>query len=232
MDISSFLHLTVELTIGFFALLIITKIIGQRQLNQITPFDFISALVLGELLGNAIYDPEVNILFILYALSLWGFLIYVIEKITQKFMKTRSFFEGNPALVIKNGQIDFNELKKQKIDINELQSLLRTKDVFSIREVEYAILEPSGSISVLRKSKYENPKSEDLNIPQKQVYLPVCFILDGKLLIDNLKSCGFDENWLQKQLKSNNINNIEDVLIAEWKKDEGLFIQKKTLSVN
>ncbi|OPJ56736.1 YetF domain-containing protein [Alkalithermobacter paradoxus] len=226
MDISPFLHLTIELSIGFFALLLITKLIGQRQIHQITPFDFISALVLGELLGNAIYDPETTIFFILYALFLWGFLMYVIEKITQKFRKTRSFFEGDPSIIIRNGKIDFNELKKQKLDINELQSLLRSKDVFSIREVEYAILEPSGSISVLKKSKYSNPTSEDLNLSQKKVCLPVALILDGEILFDNLKSCGFDDNWLEKQLKSHKIDNAREVLFAEWKEDEGLFILK------
>ncbi|MBF8984403.1 DUF421 domain-containing protein [Lutibacter sp. B2] len=222
------INLTVELIIGFFALLIITKILGKTQINQITPFDFISSLVLGELVGNAIYDKDINAFYILYAVSLWALLLYIIEILTQKFKGTRSFFEGQPSILIRNGQIDFNELKKEKLDINELQGLLRSKDIFSIREIQYAILETNGSISVLKKSKYDNPTNEDLNLPEKPIYLPVTVILDGEILWDNVQACGFNEKWIKKQLHANKISKIKEVFYAEWKKDEGLhIIQKK-----
>ncbi|WFD09412.1 DUF421 domain-containing protein [Tepidibacter hydrothermalis] len=221
-------NLTIELIIGFFALLIITKVLGKTQINQITPFEFISSLVLGELVGNAVYDKDINTFYILYAVCLWALLLYIIEMLTEKFKGTRSFFEGKPSILIRNGQIDFNELKKEKIDINELQSLLRSKDVFSIREIQYAILESNGSISVLKKSKYDNPTNEDLNLPEKPVYLPISIILDGEVLWDNIQACGFDEKWLKKQLHTNKISKIKEIFYAEWKKDEGLHIIKKS----
>lgn len=227
MNISHIYNLTIELVIGFFALLIITKALGKTQINQITPFEFISSLVLGELVGNAVYDKDINTFYILYAVCLWALLLYIIEIITEKFKGTRSFFEGKPSIIIRNGQIDFNELKKEKIDINELQSLLRSKDTFSIREIQYAILERNGSISVLKKSKYENPTNEDLNLSEKPVYLPVSFILDGEVLWDNVHACGFDEKWIEKQMHANKITKIEEVFYAEWKKDEGIHIIKK-----
>ncbi|MEJ8553778.1 DUF421 domain-containing protein [Tepidibacter sp. Z1-5] len=230
MNISHILNLTIELIIGFFALLMITKVLGKTQISQITPFEFISALVLGELVGNAIYDKDINIFYILYAVFLWALLLYIIEVITQKFKGTRKFFEGKPSIIIRNGQIDFNELKKEKLDINELQSLLRSKDIFSIREIQYAILETNGSISVLKKSKYDNPTNEDLNLSEKPVYLPVTFILDGEVLWDNVKACGFDEKWLEKQLHTNKMSKIKEILYAEWKKDEGLHIVQKILN--
>ncbi|CAH2212473.1 DUF421 domain-containing protein [Tepidibacter aestuarii] len=227
MNISHILNLTIELVVGFFALLMITKILGKTQISQITPFEFISALVLGELVGNAIYDKDINIFYILYAVSLWASLLYIIEVATQKFKATRSFFEGKPSILIRNGQIDFKELKKEKLDINELQSLLRSKDIFSIREIQYAILETNGSISVLKKSKYDNPTNEDLNLSEKPVYLPITLILDGEVLWDNVQACGFDEKWLEKQLHTNKISKIKEIFYAEWKKDEGLHIVKK-----
>lgn len=227
MDLSNIFNLTVELIIGFFALLIITKILGKTQINQITPFEFISSLVLGELVGNAVYDKDINAFYILYAVFLWALLLYIIEVLTQKFKGTRSFFEGKPSILIRNGQIDFNELKKEKLDINELQSLLRSKDIFSIREIQYAILETNGSISVLKKSKYDNPTNEDLNLPEKPIYLPVTVILDGEILWDNVQACGFNEKWLENQLYTNKISKIKEVFYAEWKKDEGLHIVQK-----
>ncbi len=227
MNISDISNLTIELIIGFFALLIITKILGKTQISQITPFEFISSLVLGELVGNAIYDKDINTYYILYAVSLWALLLYIIELLTQKFKGTREFFEGKPSILIRNGQIDFNELKKEKLDINELQSLLRAKDIFSIREIQYAILETNGSISVLKKSKYDNPTNEDLNLSEKPVYLPITLILDGEILWDNVQACGFDEKWLKKQLHTNKTSKIKEIFYAEWKKDEGLHIVQK-----
>lgn len=219
-----YVHTSIELILGFIALLIVTKLIGNRQISQITPFDFISAIVLGELLGNAVYDREISIFNILFALFLWCFLMVFVEMLSQKYLKLRGLLEGNPSIVIRNGMIDREELKKNKIDINELQNLLRQKDVFSIREVEYAILESDGKISILKKSKYSTPTNEDLKLPEKPVYLPVTIIIDGEVLWDNLKACGFEEKWLENQLKLQRIDKIEDVFYAEWKEDEGMYI--------
>jgi uncharacterized membrane protein YcaP (DUF421 family) len=224
LELSFFWNLTHELILGFFALLLITKILGKTQISQVTPFDFISALVLGELLGNAIYDKDINLFMILYAVFLWTFLIYMIEIVTQKFRKTRKFFEGSPSILIRDGQIDFEELKKERLDINELMSLLRGRDIFSVREVQYAILEPNGSLSILKKPKYDTPTKAELNLPNKTAYLPVAFILDTEIMEDNLKTCGLDEEWLQNELRNNGIDDINQVFFAEWKCDEGLHI--------
>lgn len=224
MDLSFVLNLSIKLIVGCVTLLTAAYFLGKTQLSQITLFDFISALILGELLGNGIYDKDINLLYVLYTIFAWSILMFIIKYITQKFKKSRSFLEGNPSIVIKNGEIDYNQLDKNKLDINELQSLLREKDVFSIREVEYAILEPSGSISVLKKSKYNNPTGDDLGLAEKPVYLPKALIIDGEVLLDNLKSCGFDEEWLQKQLHIKAMDEVKNILYAEWKQDEGLFV--------
>ncbi|WP_273834674.1 DUF421 domain-containing protein [Guptibacillus sedimenti] len=217
---------TVELLIGFLALLILTKALGKTQITQITPFDFISSLVLGELVGNAIYDKNVNIFSIMYAVFLWGVLIYIVEWITQKFRGTRSFLEGKPSIVIHNGKINRDQLKRNKLDINQLQNLLRQKDVFSMNEVEFAILETNGSISVLKKSEYQEPTKEDFNLKPTRGYLAYSIISDGKMDWENLKDAGLNEEWLTKTLKKNHIDHYSEVLLLEWKQDDTLFIQK------
>ncbi|MBM7614389.1 DUF421 domain-containing protein [Alkaliphilus hydrothermalis] len=221
---SPFVQLTLELVTGFFALFAVTKVIRKTQINEITPFDFISAIILGELVGNALYDEEVKIWSVIYALALWGALMYVVESITQKYRKTRKLLEGDPAIIIRNGQIDFNVIKKEKLDINELLSILRQKDAFSIREIEFAILEQSGNISVLKKSKYNNPTFEDLNLPDKPMYMPINLILDGEVLEDNLKVIGFGREWLENQVKTFGVDEIKDVFFADWKQDEGIHV--------
>ncbi|NLP30230.1 MAG: DUF421 domain-containing protein [Clostridiales bacterium] len=217
-------QITIELIIGFIALLVVSRVIRKTQIKQLTPFDFISAIVLGELLGNAVYDPNVKLWSVIYALILWSVLMLIVEIITQKFNKSRKVIEGEPAIIIRHGQIDYKVIKREKLDINNLLSMLRQKNCFSIREVEYAILEQGGDISILKKSEYDNPKSQDLNLPFKPVFLPVSLILDGVVLKENLEAVGFDEEWLIKQVKNSGLKNIKEVFFAEWKEDEGIHI--------
>ncbi|MCD8501383.1 MAG: DUF421 domain-containing protein [Bacillaceae bacterium] len=223
---TNFYHLSVELIVGFFALLLITKVLGITQITQLTPFDFVSGLVLGELIGNAIYNKDIGIKYILYAIFLWGSFIYLIERITQKYKGSRSILEGNPAIVIRNGWIDREQLKKNKLDINQLQHLLRDKDIFSLREVEYAILEANGTVNVLRKPQYERPTNKDLNINYERVFLPISLIIDGEVLWDNLEQAGLNEQWLKQQLSFHNIESVKKVLFAEWTEGEPLFVNK------
>ncbi|MGP4082401.1 DUF421 domain-containing protein [Pseudalkalibacillus sp. R45] len=220
------ISITVELMVGFLALFIMTKLLGKVSLAQITIFDFISAVVLGELVGNAIYDNEVKLGSILYAVMLWGALIFIMEFFTQKFRGSRKLLEGKPTIVIRNGQCDKKEMKKNKLDMNQLQNLLRQKDVFSVREVAYAIVETDGSVSVLKKPEYATPTTADMQLPQKPVFLSVTLINDGKVDWENLKKAGFDEAWLKKTLHKNQIDRYEDVFYMEWKQDEGVHINK------
>ncbi len=202
-----------------------TKILGKTQITQLTPFDFISALVLGELVGNAIYDNEIGLQYVLYAIVFWGTLIYVIEMITQKFRGSRSFLEDKPSLVISEGKIQYEELKKNKLDLNQLQHLLREKDVFSVREVEYGILETDGSINVLKKQPYDSPKNQDLKIPAKAVFLPILLILDGEIIEESLIKLGKEKSWLTDELFRRGIPGPTSVLFAEWVEGEGFEIQ-------
>ncbi|SFJ66509.1 Uncharacterized membrane protein YcaP, DUF421 family [Halobacillus dabanensis] len=220
-----YLQITTETLFGFFALFIMTKLLGKSQITQITAFDFISALVLGELVGNALYDPEVGILDIGYAILLWSILIFVTEIITQKYKRTRKILEGSPSLVIYKGKIDREQLKKNKLDINQLLHLLRAKDVFSIQEVEYAVLETDGMISVLKASNYQNVTREDMKLMPENVPLPRTIISDGEIIWDNLKEAGFDEQWLKKQLDAQDFNGPKEILYAEHKEgDKDLFL--------
>lgn len=222
----SVFYIFIELIVGFILLLALTKILGKTQISQLTPFDFISALVLGELVGNAIYDKNVHLGMIVFAIVVWGMLIYITEWITQKFRSTRELLEGKPSILISRGKIVREALKKNKIDIDQLQGLLRKKNVFSIQEVEYAILEATGDISVLKKPKYQTPTIQDLSLPETPVYLTYPLISDGVVDEDNLKEAGFDRNWLMKKLREKHIASPEEVIYAEWNEALGFHVQK------
>lgn len=212
-----------DLIFGFFALFILTKILGKTQISQITAFDFISAIVLGELLGNALYDEKIGIPQIAFVVTIWGGLMYTTELITQKFKRSRHLLEGSPVIIIKNGKLVRDEMKKNKLDVNQLKHMLRSKDVFSLDEVEYAILETDGMISVLRKSEFQTPTRKDLKLAPEPVRLPITLINDGEIIYDNLREKNLTEEWLLNELEKQNYK-LEDIFHAEYEKDKELQI--------
>ncbi|WP_017381814.1 DUF421 domain-containing protein [Paenisporosarcina sp. TG-14] len=219
------MDLTIELIIGFFLLFVIVKFVGKKIINQITPFTFIAAIVLGELLGNALYDHKTGVFYIVYSMTIWGGLLFSVEYLSQKFLAFRGVVEGKPSALIKNGIVDRESLRKNRMNINQLQSLLRQSETFSIREVAYCYLEANGSISILKKSKYQKTAQEDFNMTSKAVYVPVTLIRDGEVLWDEMIDLGFNESWLKSQLNTQNITDYKDVFIAEWLQGDGLFVQ-------
>jgi len=220
-----YLQIFVETIVGFSILFILTKVLGKTQITQITAFDFIAALVLGELVGNALYDKEVGISQVIFAVFLWGSLIYIIEWVTQKYKGSRAFLEGRPSVIIYKGKLQYQKMKKGRLDINQLQHLLRSKEVFSIQEVDYAVLETDGTVSVLRKTTEQTPSRGDLNLTPQTVELARTLINDGEILWDNMREEGLDEGWLEQELKKQQFDSAKDVLYAEYKKGEALHVQ-------
>ena len=221
----TYVETSIEMLIGFFALLLLMKLIGRSSIAEATPFDFVATLVLGEFVGNALFSEDVDPWKMLYSIAFWGILILAIDFITLKVNRTRGMFESQPSIVINNGIIDRSILKKNKIDINRLQSLLRDKDVFSIREVEHAILEPNGQLSVIKKPIYDQVTKGDLNVSIQSVSLPVTLISDGVLIKQNFSLIGRDTKWIEEEVKKRNIPSIRNVMLAEWREEDGLFIQ-------
>lgn len=214
-----------ELIVAFFLLFILVKILGKKIINQITPFTFIAAIVLGELLGNALYDEKAGVFYLIYSMVLWSLLLLIAEYLGQKSLKLRLLFEGKPSVLIRNGIVNREQLKKNRMNINQLQSLLRQSETFSIREVAYCYLEANGSISIMKKSPYQKTTQEDFYKTPKQVHIPVTLIRDGELLSDELSDIGRDEEWLKVQLKIHNVTDIHNVFIAEWLENDGMFVQ-------
>lgn len=109
--------------------------------------------------------------------------------------------------------------------LNQLQSLLRQNETFSLREVAFCYLETNGTISVLKKAKYQKTTREDFQLPPHPVHVPVTLIRDGELLRDELQELGKDEQWLNEQLRAYGVTSHQDVFIAEWLEGDGLFVQ-------
>lgn len=225
MSFHGYQELTIELVVGFFALLTLTKIMGRASIAEATPFDFVSVLVISEFVGNAIYDDHIDVVEMLITSVIWGGLVISLDFLTLKINKTRGIFESKPSILINNGIINRTELKKNKIDINRLQTLLRDRNIFSLREVEHAILEPNGKVSVVKKSMYEPLRRMDMQMDPAPISLPFTLISDGVIIKRNLKQLGKSAEWLKDELKMHDIFDLRQVMIAEWRMEDGFYIQ-------
>lgn len=217
-------HVAIKLTVGYILLFITTKIIGRQQLSQISIFDFISAMVLGEILGNSLYDPKISLLFVIMNLVLWTVLKYGTETIADKFINLRGFLEGKPTVIIRNSKIDKKALKNNKLNIHQLLMLIRQQGVFHLSQVQDAILEINGQLTVIKKAEFENPTRQDMNITVEPNPLPYPVVVQGTILKENLQYAGVDEIWLKEELRKKGYPDVSKVTYVEISGAEGLFI--------
>ncbi|WP_249280994.1 DUF421 domain-containing protein [Paenibacillus sp. 7516] len=223
-----FLELSIKLVISFFGLWAIAFITGRKTLSQLTPLDFLSSLVLSEIVGNTLYDDEVKVSQLLFALALWTALSYLFEKATTRFVKFGYVAEGRVVLLIDNGEVNQGLLKKYDIEFKQLLSMLRKQNVFSIQEVKYAILETDGSLSVLRKPEYEPPTAEDMGMETSPDRFAVTVIDKGELLKKSMKGKNIDMEMVRVEIQKQGYDNIKDIAYAEYGDDGELYIIPKS----
>lgn len=217
--------MTIKIICGLLALLIVVRLLGKKELSQITPFDFVYILVLGGLLEESVYDDKVTVWQVLAAIAIWSLLIYSIEKIVQKFDKTRSAVKGEPTVIIHDGELDIKALKKNKLESEQLRTMLRQQGIFSINEVKYGILEPSGQLSVLEHERSAPVTAEMLSIQPKEVALSYLVIDEGKIVGTTLEKIGKSETWLMSELAKLGYTEISKIYYAEWSKNDGFTIR-------
>jgi uncharacterized membrane protein YcaP (DUF421 family) len=221
-------YISVKLVAGFVGLWVMTRVLGKKEISQLTAFDFVSSLMLGELVGNTIYNKEAHIPHLLYALALWTGLSILLEKLSIRFPALSKRMTGAPDIIIKDGQIDYRMMKKNNLDFGQLTMLLRQQGIFSMKEVAYAIFETDGSISVFKKPAADTVTRQDFKLPEQPYSLPAILIEKGKIYHHHLSSIGKNETWLLKELKRNGTDSPSSVLYAEWSEQEGLFVQKQS----
>ncbi|MDN4071212.1 DUF421 domain-containing protein [Paenibacillus vini] len=221
-----FEQIAFKLIVGFVGLWLLTRFLGKKEISQLTPFDFVSSLMLSELVGNTVYQEDVKFSHLLFSLLLWGVLSYLFEKVTQYAKRARGVLDGKPSILIRDGEVDLNELKKNSLDFDQLRMLLRQHDVFFIREVAYAIFEANGSLSVMKKPDEETVTRQDLGLETKSAHLSYSLIEDGEINQEHLNLIGKKETWLREELTQQGCKDPKDVAYAEWKQGDGLFILK------
>lgn len=186
---------------------------GKREVGQLGTFDLVVFILIAELVAMAI-EHKTDFLFNLIPVIVLVALQILISKISLKSIKFRRFIDGKPSVIIKKGVLNFKTMVEQRYTLDDLLLQLREKDVRSIEEVEYAILETNGKLSVF---KYSNKDFNDV--------FPLPIIIDGKLQLDNLYSINRNKSWIMRILSEKNIS-LEDVFYAFNKKNELYIIRK------
>lgn len=213
---------------GFAVLLTLTRLAGKKQLSQMTVFTYITGIALGNMAGDMVIHKDVEIIDAVVGMGLWSILIFIIEYLSLKLPFVRTVLDGEPAIVIKKGVIEVKELKKMRLNMDDLTMLLREKDIFSIKDVQYAIIEPHGELTVVKKANKQQVAKEDLNLhPQEPAYLSGELITDGKIIERNLLELGKSASWLREQLSAQGISSEKQVFYAELEEEGTLFVQKK-----
>lgn len=216
----------VRAIIGFFSLLIFARLIGKEQISQLTFFDYIVGITIGSLSGSLTTDLSSRAWPHWVGLITWTALCYLMEKISLKWRYAAKYLEGEPAIVIMNGKIMENVLRKAKYSISDILVLLRNKEIFNLNEVAYAIIEPNGAISVLKKPEYLPLTAKDMNITIKPSGIGTEIIYDGMVIKENLRQLNKDEKWLYKELKKHGAKDPTEVFLLTLDPGGNLYIDK------
>lgn len=229
---NDFLNIGFRTIIVLVLLFFIAKMLGKKQISQLSLFDYIVGITIGSIAADISLDIEKNLIDGMFSLFIYGFISYLISMITIKSIVARRFFTGVPTVLVEKGKIIESGLKKVKIDINELLAEARIAGYFNLDEINYAIMEINGSISFLPKEKEKPAAKKDLKIKISESGLTCNVIIDGKIMYNNIKSINKDEEWLKHELKVQGYEEYNDILLATIDNNQKLSIYRKNVKPN
>lgn len=211
-------------TISFFTILVLARIIGKKQLSQLTFFHYITGITIGSIAAEVSTQHDTHYWDGFIALVYWACLTLIISFLSLNFSKIRLLVDDRPTILIQNGAIIKKGMKKARLHTDELGMLLREQGIFSFNEVHYAVFETNGELSVLKKPSFANATKQnveaDLTLPK---HLPTEIITSGKIVRKNLKEIDVTETWVLEKLKEKNVD-IKDVYFAQVLPDDSLYI--------
>lgn len=208
--------------------LIVMRLMGKREIGQLQPFELAIAIMIADLASIPMTDSGIPITNGI--ISILGLLLMhlIISFINVKSIKAREIICGKPTILVYRGKVDEKALKKERFTINELEERLRGNNVFNLGDVEYAILETSGQVTVIQKPEKRNTIPEDFNITPEYEGIPYDLVVDGKIMEKNLQAIGKNYQWLKKQVEKFNMKP-EEALVVTYDAKGQIFCQKKEL---
>lgn len=227
MYIQVFLQTIVSITVLF----LLAKWIGCRQISEMSMFDYINGITIGSIAAEVAVSRE-GILEPLIAMVLYASATVFLSLMSDKSLKLRRIIVGRPYILYQNDRFYYENMKKNKIDLCEFLMAARSGGYFDLSEIQDAILESNGKISFLPKSEYRPLTPKDLTLQPEMAYVFSNVIMEGKIMLDNLRNIGRDEKWLRKQMDIHAVKNEKDIFLAVCDGNDNCYFFEKEKSTN
>lgn len=215
--------------VSFFALLFLIRLMGKKQVAELTFFDYVVGITIGSIASTISVQVNQNTTASLIGMVVWTILTIALAYICLHNVWIRKIVKGEATVLIENGTIKEKNLKRTRITLDDLMSQLRVSGVFNIADVEFALIETNGKLTIQKKSQKEPVTPSDLNIPTPYVGLPTNLIMDGKVLTDALDSLHLSRAWLYHQLRKQNITDVSKVSLAQLDTKGMLYVDMKDI---
>ena len=209
--------------IGFFTLLIFARLLGKQLISELTLFDYIIGITIGSTASSLTTDLTSRAWPHWVGITIWVLLAVIFQFITLKSKPASDYIDDKPTVIMLDGQILESAMGKRRYRIEDLLAQLRSKNIFNLNEVKFALLEKDGTLSVLKKSEYNNVTLKDLNIPTSPANPSFEIIYDGVIIEKNLQNANTNVEWLKEQLKLRNLK-VSDVFLASLCPPDNLYI--------
>ena len=201
------------------ALFIITKMMGHKQVAQLDFFDYVCGITVGSIgaeLATELESPEKPLI----AIVIYGLASIILNLLAHKIPRTRKYINGTPTILLNDGKLYRSNIKKAKLDLSEFMLLCREQGYFDIEEIQTAVFEHNGRLSILPKSDKRPATPEDMNIAVKPEHIGVELIMDGRIMGENLARIGLDKAWLEKELKKQGYNGAKAVFLGIYRPEK------------
>ena len=218
--------------ISLVTLFLVTKLLGKKQVSQLSMFDYVIGISIGNFAAEMTADLKISYVNGTLSVIIFGLVAYLVSYATMKSIKLRRFFMGTPTIVIQDGKILKNELKRIKFDINDLLEECRVKGYFDVNQIEYALMEANGELSILPKGENLPVTIKDMNLKEEKQGLCANVVIDSKIMLNNLKRINKDEKWLRHELKVKGYKELEKVLLATVDNNDKLIVYEKNEEIS
>lgn len=209
------------------ALFLIAKIMGHKQIAQLDVFGYITGITIGSIAAELATEIE-NPLTPLVAMLVYGAITVLLTTLTGKFQKTRKFINGTPTIIMNSGKIYRKNMKKAKIDLSEFMVMCRQEGYFNLSDIQTAVFEYNGRLTILPKAEKRPATPEDLGICVEADSISTEVIMDGRILEENLKRLGLDAIWLERKLKEQGFKKAKEIFLGLCDDNNNLTLFKQT----
>lgn len=222
-----YITLVLQTFASFIVLFILAKISGCRQISQMSMFDYINGITIGSIAAEMATGLDTHWSYPLTSMVVFGLLTLAVSCITDHSLKLRRFMTGEPVILLHNGKLYKDNLKKAHINVDEMLEACRINGYFSLNDLQTILLESSGKFSFIPAAGQKPVTADDLHLPVEADSLSANIITDGILLRRNLKVLGRDENWVRKKLQQKGMKDISEVFLAVFEQPDELLVFPK-----